>query len=1856
MGGSVTEIDGVRHEPIAIVGMAGRFPGARNVGEFWHNLLDGMESISFFDDEELRAAGVPEKELRDPNYVRAAPVIDQAEWLDAALFGISNREAEVLDPQHRVLLETSYTALQHAGCDPASFEGRIGIFAGGKDNAYLDKNIYENDDLVRAVGGFVSIISNHTDYLSTGVAYRLNLRGPAVNVVTACSTSLVAIHLAARALRGRECEMAVAGGVEIAIPLIDGYLYNEGGIFSPDGHVRPFDARAHGTVFGSGCGAVALKRLSDALADRDPIHAVIRGSAINNDGSSKTAFSTPSMDGQVAVVGAALRDAGVDPASIGYIEAHGTGTLVGDPIEVGALTEAYRRYTDRTGYCAISSVKANVGHLGAAAGVCGLIKAVNCVSTGLLPPSVNFDEPNPRIDFAGSPFYVNTTPVGWRAEAKEGLRRAGVSSFGIGGTNAHLVIEQSPEPAPVAPSRRPYQLFTLSARTPTALDAATAELGEHLQGEEAAEPADVAYTLNVGRPDHVVRRVLVASCREEAVARLRGERNALPTMTLPTGTQRSAVFLFPGQGAQYVQMARSVYAAEPTFAACVDHCAQVLAESHGLDLRRLLFPEQADERAAERLNQTAVTQPALFAIEYGLAQLLREWGVEPVAMAGHSIGEYVAACLAGVIRLDDAIRLVADRGALMQALPAGSMLAVTLPEEFLVPMLPAEVDLAAVNAPGVCVVSGPADEIRRLQETLALQGVGCRPLHTSHAFHSRMMDPILEAFRERVAAVPLAPPAVPYVSNLTGSWITADQATDPDYWVRHLRGCVRFSDTLKLLTAGGEHVLAEVGPGRTLTGLVAAHDEAGQPPAVVVPTMRHPRQDRDDVETLLESVGRIWSAGATVDWQRFWAGEHRRRVPLPAYPYERQRYWVDPDNEDPTGRSIATGETGAFFVSAWRETAPPASGNTPLAGDTLWVVFANDGDEIVGGLAERLRRAGGAVVVVQPGDQYAAHTNGGYTVRPGASADYRRLLSDVAARGAGRIRLLHGWTVGQRPADHEEREYVQHWLDRGFFSVLTVLQEAARQLVGTPINLCVLTSDMQDVTGDGRVEPAKAAVLGLVKVAPKEFDGLGCRAIDISLTASAAAESIARQMFDEVVSDAHEEQVAYRGRKRWIWSYVSVQPDGPDGAPARLKERGVYVVTGGLGGLGLVLAPQLARLVRARLVLVGRSGLPDRATWPALLADKPSTDRVVQRIRAVQAVEAAGGEVLVCTGDVTDEARMREIRTEAERVFDPIDGVFHLAGVAGGGMLETRSREAAEGVIGPKVTGAYVLDSVFGDVDLLVLYSSIVVVSGDFGLGDYVGANAVIDAFAQARWAEGRQVVVIDWPPWAEAGMAYDVDAPAIIGSLRRGRPVAEVRHKLLRRRIDEPDGGTTFDVDVSPAKWVFADHQLDGTPTMPGTGVVELIRGLHEEITGDPLAEIRDLVFMRPLKVEPGAEVRAALRPAADSSFDVTISGYLPGGTRLEYARGNVRAAEGGAAPVHDLAILRKECPDDTTPPFAGNIGVLRFGPRWDILRSRLAGPGMELVRVELPEEFAGDVDDYVLHPAVLDNCVAVGQDVTGEGTYLPFSYDRIVVRAPLPPRVYGIIRHRDDTRGDITVADVTVVDDDGVELVAVEGFTLLGVDGGSGTATAVAAAASGATGPVAGSNGSGPAPDGIMGLAGLIDASDAELGVSSADGEEVLRLVLASGIGPQVTWCPEGITERLRRTSRVTRAALSEQLTAMASAATSGTRDLATPYVEPTTDTERALAQLWGDTLGLDRVGVDDDFFELGGNSLIAVQLVARVAQRFSSDVSVAALFDSRTVRNLAAVIEEALMAKIASLTEEEALAALAALEASE
>ncbi len=1343
--------DTLQGTEIAIVGMAGRFPGAAGTVEFWQNLANGVESISFFSGEELRSEGIGADLISSPAYVKARGIVRDAEWFDATFFGFAPRQAEVMDPQHRLFMECAWEALESAGYDPRRYEGSVGVYAGTTMSSYLLENLASNRESGGAAGGFEVVLANDKDYLASGVSYRLNLKGPSVTVQTACSTSLVAVHIACQSLLSGECDMALGGGVSIVFPQKTGYLYREGGTRSPDGHCRAFDAKAGGMVSGSGVGVVLLKRLEAALSDGDHIRAVIRGSAINNDGNLKVGYTAPSVEGQSAVISEAQSVAGIDPATISYVETHGTGTRLGDPCEIRALTQAFRSKTQKKRFCAIGSVKTNIGHLDVAAGVSGLIKTVLALENRRIPASLHFEAPNPETDLADSPFFVNDKLTDWPEGPTP--RRAGVSSFGIGGTNAHVVLEEAPPREPSSSSRSQH-LLVLSAKSPAALDRATSNLADHLRASPEASLADVAHTLQVGRSAFAHRRILVCSDRDDAVALLEKPNSKRVSTNRHEGPDPAVVFMFTGQGAQRPNMGLGLYRGESEFRRRLDDCCDAFQTRLGLDLRDLLFPRAGGEdEAARRLARTELTQPAMFAFEYALAKLWISWGIQPRAMIGHSIGEYTAACLADVFTLEDAVSVVANRGRLMGEMPEGDMLSVSLPASELQTLLSAPLSIAAINGPGLCVVAGPKEAVDALEAALEKKSCATQRLRTSHAFHSAMMDPIVQPFTEQMRRVQLHPPQIPFVSNVTGDWIKPDEATAPSYWAQHLRQTVRFSEGLERLVAEPGRILLEVGPGTTLRSLAAGHP-ARNDRTPVLSSLPPAREQQSDVEHLLNSVGQLWMHGCQPDWAALGAGENRRRVPLPTYPFERQRYWIAPKRTDqPDPKQAPRREvTDWLFEPSWKRSALHKGGP---AGKSKWLLFVDDAG-LGARLAEMLAAQGSSAICVSIGDRFSRASEQALTIDPACREDYERLVAEVFRSGEVPSRVVHLWSVSKEAPYATSPELFAQRQQRGFYSLLYLVQALSEAQLTTPLQLSVVTSQAQDVTGDELLCPDKTTISSAALTISTEFPHLRCRSVDVSVGSSEQIRVQTENLLAELVSNATDLVVALRGNYRWLQSFEPLALAPAPEPPARLREGGTYLITGGMGGMGLALAEYLARTVRAKLVLVGRTDLPARENW-AQLANHGDADPLSRKIRRVEAMEQSGAEVLVCRADVSDKQQMSDVLASARTHFGPVHGVIHAAGIPGGGVLLRQTPETVERVFAAKINGTLVLDELFrGEkLDFFVLCSSQTAFLGLPGRSEYAAANRFLDAYARHRSRSGDDFVTsINWDTWQEVGMA----------------------------------------------------------------------------------------------------------------------------------------------------------------------------------------------------------------------------------------------------------------------------------------------------------------------------------------------------------------------------------------------------------------------------------------------------------------------------------------------------------------------
>ncbi|MET7641793.1 SDR family NAD(P)-dependent oxidoreductase [Streptomyces sp. NPDC005438] len=1857
------DLDGV-----ALVGMAGRFPGADTVDALWTQLEQGREGISALTDEELTASGVDPSLLGRDGYVRAKGVLEDGDLFDEGFFGYSPREAELLDPQHRVFLECAWHALESAGVDPERFEGRIGVFAGAGLNTYLLFNLMNNQRVLDTVGMYQVQLASDKDFLATRTAYKLGLKGPAVTVQTACSTSLTAVHLASQSLLNGECDIALAGGVSVTSPLRDGYQYEPGGILSPDGTCRAFGADAAGTVPGNGVGVVALRRLADAREAGDTIDAVVLATAVNNDGSLKAGYTAPSVDGQAEVVAEALELAEVGPETVGYLEAHGTGTALGDPIEIAALTRAFRAGTDQTGYCAIGSVKSNVGHLDAAAGVTGLIKAALALRHEAIPPTLHCEKPNPDLELDTSPFYVNSGLRAWpRGETP---RRAGVSSFGIGGTNVHVVLEEAPAEPPEeaghhsrdaeATPQLPARLLPLSAKSAPALAEAASRLADHLTAHPDAPLDAVAHTLTHRRAHLPHRGTVVARTTDEAVGALRQfARNAPATVAAPMAP---VAFLFPGQGAQYPGMARDVHAREAVFAAEFDRCADLFAPRLGEDLRDLVLAPDTPH-AAERLRQTRVAQPALFAVEYALARLWQSWGLQPRAMAGHSIGEYVAACLAGVFDLEDAVRLVAARGRLVQEMPHGAMLSVFLTEEETLAHLGADdLELAAVNSTALTVVSGDTEAVDALELRLKDEGVGCRRLHTSHAFHSRAMDAAVGPFTDEVRAVTLHPPKLPFLSNVTGTWITEEEATSPEYWGRHLRRPVRFRDALDLLLADPGLVTLEVGPGQNLTNFARAH-QAWAPDRVAAGSLPHPGDRTPDDAHLLAGLGAVWSAGAAPDWEAVQEPGRRRAVRLPGYAFQRQRYWVEPGQPRHDSGPAVTGPHDWFYTPGWRRLSPPTTRTVPAGGD-VWVLLGGRtalGNPLGDALAERLAAGGDRVVRVTAGTTLAHDERGNWTVDPADREHLAALVSSLASDAGpvgegGRYRFLHLWGT-EEPVDElpPTPDRLAAARRTGFDSLLALGQALGSARLPAPATVDVLCRGVYEVTGEEELRPEHALLLGATTVIPQETADTVCRVLDVTGTdPSAPSERAVEALVSALSALPHTgtgNALALRGRHWWVRDFDRADwGDGPtaDAPSTGLRDDGVYLLTGGLGGMGLAMAEHIAETAeRPVLGLLGRSPFPAPADWDDHLATHDDSDPTSALIRRLRRMEDLGARVVPLRADVTDEDQTRHAVAALRAEAGPLNGVVHAAGLPSQGMIVTKSPEEADRVLAAKTHGLLVLDRVCreDDVDFVLLCSSVTSVLGGPGQSDYAAANAFLDAWAQyARRETSLPVTAVGWDTWQDVGMA------AGLGSrfgLDAGTPLDG--HPLLRRLVRSTPTSRTYATVFNTAdSWIVGDHRIQDHGLVPGTAYLELVRAAVAETTAQAGRdiEINDVQYMTPVVVPDGRtrEVFTTLEEHDDRwQFAVRSRTDARGTTSwVDHARGTVTFHEPEPETVRDLDKLRAGCEVEEVLDTEESIKVglrldrfekggpleFSFGPRWKCMREIQVGPRRVMATLRLDEEYHGDLDQYLLHPALLDAAGGTARVHAPDTYYLPFSYRSLRVHHGLTSTIHVWVEVKEaaDSAGETSTCDLEILDPEGRLLVTIGDFTIKRINDLEGLRDQIARAAEpperdqDAEGPDV------PPEEGTGVLRALAE------GITERQGKDAFARLLSLGELPaHVVVSHRDFAAVRELAASLTPELLEREMGQLAPPGTSHPRpDLDTPYVAPRTDQEREVAEVWREVLGVDRVGVDDDFFALGGHSLAAVQIGTRVKSRLGVEIDLRAFFEHPTVAHTAHLLE--------------------------
>lgn len=1817
---------------IAIIGIAGRFPGSPDIEHFWRQLCEGRDALRHYSAEEVRAGieqhdylTIPylERQIGSGNWVGAGYYLADVDKFDAGFFGYSPNEAELIDPQQRIFLEASWAAMEDAGYVPDAYPGAVGTFGGTGLSRYFLNNVFANREIMCASErDLIAGIGNEPDYLTNRVAYKLNFTGPSVTVQTACSTSLVAIHLACQALRAGECDLALGGGAMAIVPNGIGYQYQEGSMNSGDGRVRAFDAEASGTVFSEGgVGVIVLKRLEDAEADGDNIYAVIRGSAVTNDGNHKAGYTAPGIDGQVDVITRALRAANTHANEITYVEAHGTGTSLGDPIELTALTRAFRSHTDRRQYCAIGSVKTNVGHLAPAAGVASVIKAALAAYHGMLPPSLHYKHPNPRIDFADSPFTVNTELTHW-IPPESGRRVASVSSFGIGGTNAHLILEEPPELS-ATHSEHHLRTIQLSAKTPGALARSAERLVAYLERHPETDLDDVALTLQEGRRAFDLRAAIACEERDELLKAL-AELAANPPKQAALPASGKLALMFTGQGSQHAGMATALHKHCTTFREVMDTCCELLAGHLELDLRRLLLASPDDQAAQDSLRETRYAQPALFVVEYALAQQLLAYQIQPAAMIGHSLGEYVAATLAGVFELEDALGLVALRGRLMQAMEPGAMLSIPLDGNGVAQWLSDEINLAAINSPRASVVAGSHAAIDALASRLETEGVGCRKLQTSHAFHSWMMKPLAEQFRAAVAAVPRRAPTARVVSNLTGDWLSEAQAIDPHYWVQHLLSPVRFQACLETLLNDGYTFLVEAGPGGVLSAF-ARHllaNPNGRPRAQAVPMMPHPTEAQRGDAYLRQALGNLWAAGYGLDFAIVEADNVGRRIPLPAYPFARERHWLDAPKA-PAGLESEAGlkrseDLGDWFNStSWRR--QPWLHQQPRVEGGLVLILGNDsptGHTLGVALCEALVTLGARVARVQPDTTFTDQGEGRYALALSDASQWEQLLAHTGRPQA----VIHTLLLDATGGDTLENATLTRQF--AFDALLALTQALADEAADERVALLTLGSEMFDVVPGETIDAVKASAIGPHLAIGHEYRKLVSRALDVPAGAAELPHNLARITLDELArlqAEAHaplvlgDKCVAWRHGSRWL-GHVETVPVATPAIPVDLAALdGAIIITGGLGGIGLSFAETLVRHGARQLVLVGRSPLPAPEEWASWVAEHGTTDATSGRIAAIRKLITLGAEVEAEACDITQADTVIAMVERVRVRFDHVAGAIHAAGVAGSGVMAMKSLEAANAVLDPKIVGALALERALEGENLsfFVLVSSLFAVIGGTGQVDYCAANNFLDAFARSRAARGLHTVSLAYGGWREVGMAVAMGhtgatkAPA----LPAGRSET---HPFLFSR--EQDGATTRFTTYLRVEdqWALSDHRINGVPVMPGTGLIEMLRAAWQALTGQATCTLGSVFFYRPLFVPENemVEVHLTLTPTGDA-HDVEI--VTEQGPVLV---ADVQATSGEAA-IIDVAKLNAACNDEVVEfggqaALIGEQGFLSLGERWQVVQRMRFGENQLLGELALPAHCRADLEQFSLHPALLD--MATGP-ITGhllmrldlglDSEYLPFTYGRLDIHGAMEADLLTHVVYRGIAEDRDTIHfDIRIFTAEGRLVASVEDFRLRRVP-----AEAFAAKA-------------GP----------LVGATD-DGSISPQEGcEALLRVLALDGAAPHWVFSPHPLETMLRR--------MRAERIAEATRGDSKKAKLVREDVivaPPTTPEEEILVAIIEEALGITPVGIHDNFFDLGIDSVIGIQIVAH-AKKHGVILKPNQLFEHQTVAELAAVASRAATAPVA------------------
>ncbi len=1847
-------VDDRYENSVAIIGLACRFPGSPDVNSFWTNLCDGVECIKHYSEQELRQAGVSQSLLDNPNYVRANPEIDDYDQFDASFFGMTSTIAQITDPQQRVFLECAWQALESSGYCADSYQGDIGVYAGLSINTYLLQNYSVNREVIDSIGEFQAAVANRGDHLATLTCYKLNLTGPGVTVQSTCSTSLTSVHMGAQCLLDYQSDMIIAGGVSIRVPHRSGYMYQQGGVASPDGHCRPFDSQANGTVFGSGVGAVVLKRMSDAIADNDNILAVIKGSAINNDGSQKIGYTAPSIEGQQRVITTALANADVHPETISYVETHGTGTTLGDPVEIEALTKAFRSATDKNKYCAIGSVKSNIGHLDTASGIAGLIKTVLALSHKQIPPSLHFNSPNPKINFDVTPFFVNTQLQQWHCE--NGPRRAGVSSFGVGGTNVHMVLEEHSQPQP-SDDNVPWHIFPLSTKTATALEETTGQLKDYFKHTQPHNMGDIAYTLQMGRKAFDYRRVIIGGHSLEDIS---NTLDIMPQHRVYTSHQqqekRSIVFMFPAMGSHEPDFAIDLYKHIPEFSLQLDKCLEQLEPELGFKIKQV-FLQRCTEQSTIDYSDPTIIEPLIFAVEYSLAQTWIKWGVKPQALMGDGIGEYVAAAIAGVLNLSEIGRLLAVRCKCLNLLPPGSMLIVHQSKDKLLQSLAAYpgVEYAGINRESRCIVSGPVDLIEAYSKHLDDKNIVCQRLHFDRALNCSGVDKIKTDFTIQTNTINYRRPTIPIVSGLSGDWVT-DQDFGQDYWWRQMREPRRISDAMSELLENRQNILLEVGPGSTLMNIARLHPNQDTEHTVLGSLFR-PDSDCSESRAMMTTLGRLWLAGIAINWQSLHQGKIYRRVALPAYPFERKRYWLDPPAIDDQAELSLPRQADLknwFYIPSWKQTmihTAQANENEAKQNHEKILLFSDAGS-LSKVLTKKLIKLGCEVTQVLCADDIQSMSSSTILMNSKSVEEYDALFNKLTKSKTLPDTIIYAWTLTPRLNEDFDQATDPSLFLNEFWSLVALCKALGKYCHNKAIQLMVVVNELHSVSGEENVDPIKSAILGPCKVISQECTNISCQCVDIVVPQPGGVEEniLATKLVSEIMSADTASLVAYRAGRRWLRSYEPLQIEAAEPQQGRIRKQGVYLITGGLGGMGLVLAKHLAKTAQARLVLISRSAPMSESSKYLSETDHQQLTRFPQIAQDIKILAELGSQVMIMRADVADQQDMENVIDTVFERFGELNGVIHAAGVAGKNIMQLMSQESATNVFQSKVKGTMVLDSVLtrmkqvNALDFLLLCGSRTVILGGYGQADYISANAFLDSFAEYKQLRTcNNVFTIDWCGLREVGMLADAAIGASVNNAAYinidDQQVKEIKHPLLHRQVYESEEIRIYETDFAvDTHWVLSDHRISGVPIVPGTTYLEMVRAAFDDLLVDHELEISDVFFLTPLRVRVGERRTTTLKlEKSDDGYQFLVQSRQnkvdsDNSPILKHVVGKVKVVDTIPVLAVDLDEIVARC-DNLTEIFTDEDAVIDdHGPRWQNVKKVYHGDNEMFTVMELSDEFIDDLKSCKIHPSLLDKSIGTGRGFDlGNVPMMPYSYNRLRFKHPFTQSISVYTRSHgvESNLSETPAFDVTIFDSKGNTLAEIDRFCLKRVNDVGQMYRNFAESEQAESGEELTYSSAEPS---TLAKEDVYRKLMDEEGISAEELCSVFDRIIGCSEVAQLIVSTRDLGELIKKGMIHTRPIELEndpqqQDKKLITPTVLHPRpNLSVEYQAPNGSVQTKIASIWQNILGIEKIGVDDNFFELGGDSVISIRIAGALKDEFDIEVPVVQLFEAPTIKALA------------------------------